>query len=58
MAHIIAGHASISRKDGVKISGYNNEGILFELYSGRVADPGDPENATNTKENNLEVSFP
>ena len=44
MAHIIAEHALISRKDDIKIYGYNKEGILFELYSRRVADPDNPEN--------------
>ena len=58
MAHIIAEDALISRKDDIKIYGYNKEGILFELYSGRVADPDDPENVTSAKENKLEVSFP
>ena len=56
-AHIIAKHALVSRR-GVQKYGYNEEGILFEPYYGRVADPDDPENVTNAKENNLELSFP
>ena len=57
MAHIIAKHALVSRRD-VQKCGYNEEGILVEPYSGRVADPDDPEHMTNAKENNLELSFP
>ena len=58
VAHIIAKHALISRREDVQKYGYNEEGILFQPYSGRVADPYDPENVTNAKENNLELSFP
>ena len=58
MAHIIAKPALISRREDVQKYGYNEEGILFQPYSGRVADPDDPENVTNAKENNLELSFP
>ena len=57
-AHIIAKHALISRREDVQKYGYNEEGILFEPYSDRMADPDDPENVTNAKENNLKLSFP
>ena len=57
MAHIIAKHVLVSRREDVQKYGYNEEGIPFEPYSGRVADPDDPENVTNAKENNLELSF-
>ena len=49
MAHIIAEHALVSRREHVQKYGYNEEGILFEPYSGRVADPDDPETVTSTK---------
>ena len=39
MAHIIAKHALISRREEVQKYEYNQEGILFEPYYGRVADP-------------------
>ena len=58
MAHIIAKHALVSRREDVQKYGYNEEGILFEPYYGRVADPDDSENMTNAKENNLELAFP
>ena len=58
MGHIIAKHALVSRRGDVQKYGYNEEGILFEPYSGRVADPDNPENVTNAEENNLELSFP
>ena len=45
-------------KGDVKKYGYNKGGILFEPYSGRVADADDPENVTSAKENNLELSLP
>ena len=57
-SHIIAKHALISRREDVQKYGYNEEGILFESYSGRVANPDDPENVTNAKEINLELLFP
>ena len=57
-SHLIAKHALISRREDVQKCGYNEEGILFEPYSGRVADPDDPENVTNAKEINLELLFP
>ena len=49
MAHIIAEHALVSRREDVQKYGYNEEGILFEPYSGRVADPDDPKTVTSTK---------
>ena len=58
MAHIIAKHALISRREDVQKYGYNEEGVLFQPYPGRMTDPDDPENMTNAKENNLELSFP
>ena len=57
MAHIIAKHMLISKKDDVNKNRYNEEGNLFEPYSGSVAGPDDPANVTNAKENNLELSF-
>ena len=58
MAHIIAKHALIHRKDNIKKYDSNKEGIMSEPYSGIVTDTDDPENVTNAKENNLELSFP
>ena len=49
MAHIIAKHALISRREEVQKYEYNQEGILFEPYYGRVADPDDPKNVANAK---------
>ena len=50
MTHIIAKHALVSRREDVQRYEYSEEGILFGPYSGRVADPDDPENVTNAKE--------
>ena len=58
MAHIVANHALISRKEDVIKYGYDENGILFKPYNGRVADPENPENVANAIENRLEVSFP
>ena len=58
MALITAKHALVSRREDVQKYEYNEEGILFEPYSGRVADPDDSETVTNVKENNLELPFP
>ena len=58
MAYINPNHALVSRREDVQKYGYNEEGILFEPYSGRVEDRDDPENVTNAKESNLELSFP
>ena len=58
MTHIIAKHALIYRKDNIKKYDSNKEGIMSEPYSGIVTDTDDPENVTNAKENNLELSFP
>ena len=58
MAHIIAKHALISRREDVQKYGYNEEGVLFQPYPGTMTDPDDSENMTNAKENNLELSFP
>ena len=58
MAHIVANHALTSRKEDVIKYGYDENGILFKPYNGRVADPENPENVANAIENRLEVSFP
>ena len=58
MAHIVANHALTSRKEDVIKYGYDENGILFKPYNGRVADPENPENVANATENRLEVSFP
>ena len=47
---IIGKHSLISRKDDLKKYGYHAEGILFQPYFGRVADPHDP--------HDLELLFP
>ena len=58
MAHIVANHALVSRKENMIKYGYDENGILFKPYNGRVADPENPENVANAIENRLEVSFP
>ena len=58
MVHIVANHALVSRKEDVIKYGYDENGILFKPYNGRVADPENPENVANAIENRLEVSFP
>ena len=57
MTHIIAKHALISIRERVQKYGYNEEEVLFGPYPGRMTDPDDPENMTNAKENNVELSF-
>ena len=58
VAHIIAKHTLIYRKGNVKKHDSNKEGIMSEPCSGIVTDTDDPENVTNAKENNMELSFP
>ena len=57
MVHIVANHALVSRKEDVIKYGYDENGILFKPYNGRVADPENPENVANAIENRLEVSL-
>ena len=42
IAHIVANHALVSRKDDVIKYGYGGSIILCEPYNGRVADPEKP----------------
>ena len=58
MAHIVASHALVSRKEDVIKYGYDENGISFEPYNGRVADPENPENVAKATEHRLEVLFP
>ena len=58
MAHIVANHALTSRKEDVIKYGYDENGILFKPYNGRVVDPENPENVANATEIRLEVSLP
>ena len=58
MAHIVANHALVSRKEDMVKFGYDENGILRKPYNGRIADPENPENVANAIENRLEVPFP
>ena len=58
MAHIVANYALVSRKEDVIKYGYNENGILFKPYNGRLADTENPKDVANAIENRLEVSFP
>ena len=58
MAHIVANHALLSRKEDVIKYGPDENGILFKPYNGKVEDPENPENVAKAIKNHLEVSFP
>ena len=57
MAHSVANHALVSRKEVVIKYGYDESGVLLKPYNGRVADTENPENVANAIENRLELSF-
>ena len=58
MAHSVANHALVSRKENVIKYGYDENGVLLIPYNGRAADPENPEIVANAIENRLELSFP
>ena len=59
MAHIVAKHATSSRKGDAKYYGkYDKEGNIFNPFNGRVADPEDQDIVQMANYNNIHVSFP
>ena len=59
MAHIVAKHATSSRKGDAKYCGkYDKEGNIFNPFNGRMADPEDQDIMQMANDNNLHVSFP
>ena len=58
MAHIIASHASVSRRQDVsRLNKGNDAGLLFFPFDGRVADPEDPSNVSAAESGDLKLSF-
>ena len=56
MAHIVAKHATSSRKDDAKYYGKGDkEGNIFNQFNGRVADPEDQDIVQMANDNNLHV---
>ena len=56
MAHIVAKHATSSRKDDAKYYGKGDkEGNIFNPFNGRVADPEDQDIVQMANDNNLHV---
>ena len=51
MAHIVANHALVYRKEDVIKYGYDENRFFFKFYNDRVADPENPENIANAIEN-------